>query len=72
MKLYTRQNGILTKAEYNKEVTVQEVLDLINVKHIVIRELKGIGITPDKGSPVLTCIMGGKTDYDSFDSPSVA
>lgn len=72
MKLYTREKGALRAVEFDKESTVESALDLINVKHLAQRELKGVGVHPDKRAPILLVINGDKVSDDTDFSPSAA
>ncbi|WNL62932.1 hypothetical protein [Citrobacter phage Ci1] len=74
MKLYTRERGALRAVAFDENSTQEKALELLNVKHLVLRELKGVGVHPDKKAPVLLVIQGDKVDYvdPRDDGPQVA
>lgn len=72
MKLYTRERGALRAVAFDNESSLENALDLINVKHLAIRELKSVGVHPDKRAPILLCINGTGKDFTVPESPSVA
>ncbi|AIA64804.1 hypothetical protein AVV44_gp005 [Cronobacter phage S13] len=72
MKLYTREKGALRAVAFDDDSTLEKALDLINVKHLAVRELKSVGVHPDKKAPILLCIEGTGKNFTLPDSPSVA
>lgn len=72
MKLYTRERGALRAVAFSDESTIEKALDLINVKHMAVRELKNVGVHPDNKAPILLCINGTGKDFTLPDTPSVA
>lgn len=69
MKLYTRENGNLRAVAFEDKADIQGALDLINVRHMALRELKSVGVVPDKRAPILL-VVSGNSEVEF--TPSVA
>ena len=67
MKIYTRELGKLRAVEFSDDSTIDKALDLINVKHMAMRQLKAVGVNPDKRAPILLCI--NNCEFNEPDMP---